>query len=541
MLRRGPEPGQEPKCEVCRRKQPRGTLRCTGCGAWGSIPDPDEEDALASRTPRLVVHQGGKSSRTGSRSPRERLTSALSDEAAPIGEGRGEKRVTISTGSETLDQFFGKNAGGGMPLGAIFLVSGKAGAGKSTLLLNLSASLVDQGARVLDATSEETREQVQELAKRMNAVHDELYLLATKEIGAIEHAVERFDPDLVIVDSISTMGSARAGGRPGTPTVIADIGARIERFAKGSRKRIVLVVAHVIKDGDIAGPESMQHLFDGTFFFEKANRSVRILRSIKNRFAPLGTAAFEMREHGLVLVENPSAHLLADRARGLPGSVVACTCGSEIAEGSRATLIEVQARVGVLGFYDPRRPRPPKVSTKADGTDLRRVPKIRMVLDDAVERLVGGSPLFELRDLLLNVPGGNAVGKDPGLDLAVAVAMASSATKKPVPEDTVVFGELGLASEVRSVQQGYLRVLEAKLLGFRRLIGPKGTKEEVAEANAAGRRSSRKKLEVVEVEHLAEALEVLFGKAALARLLPDAIEPEAKASKPSSTRKKKKT
>ncbi len=351
----------------------------------------------------------------------------------------------IPSGVSELDRVLG---GGWVP-GGVVLLGGEPGIGKSTLLLQVADHTARTGEKVLYVAGEESLEQVRLRADRLGVVGDILMTRDTFAAG-IAALLEAENPKLVIVDSIQTV-QMDDGGTPGSVSQVREATARLTRAAKETGAAMVLV-GHVTKDGTVAGPKVMEHIVDATLYLESVGH-YRLLRSVKNRFGSVGElGVFDMRETGLEAVENPSAAFLAERPRGAPGSVVAATM-----DGQRPLLLEVQALAAKTPYPAPKR--------VAVGLDARRVDVVLAVLERRLQLSLAGL------DVYVNLAGGMRV-LDPGLDLAVALAVYSAVMGQPVPDDTAVFGEVGLAGEVRTVSQAARRSQEASRIGFPRLITP---------------------------------------------------------------------
>jgi DNA repair protein RadA/Sms len=331
------------------------------------------------------------------------------------------------------------------------LLGGEPGIGKSTLLLQVANHLASAGETVLYVAGEESLEQVRLRADRLGVSGE---ILMTRDITAdgIAAILETERPKLCIVDSIQTIQAGETG-TPGGLAQVREATAHLTRTAKETGSSMVLV-GHVTKDGTVAGPKVMEHIVDAVLMLESVG-NYRMLRSVKNRFGTVGElGVFDMRESGMVAVENPSSAFLAERPIGAPGSVIAATL-----DGQRPLLLEVQALAAKTPFPAPKR--------VAVGLDARRVDVVLAVLERRLELSLGGL------DIYVNLAGGLKVS-DPGLDLAVALAVYSAVMMKPLPEDTAVFGEVGLAGEVRSVSQPNRRAGEATRTGIKHIIAPPG-------------------------------------------------------------------
>ncbi|WP_051329244.1 DNA repair protein RadA [Geminicoccus roseus] len=417
-------------CQSCGAVTARWHGRCDDCGAWDSLV---EETVQPKGT--------GSAAATRGRGRQVALV-GLDGETAPP--------PRILSGIDELDRALG---GGLVPASAL-LIGGDPGIGKSTLVLQAGARLAQAGKRVVYVTGEESVDQVRLRAARLGVTQSSLELAAENAVADIltTLSVGRA-PDLLIVDSIQTMFTAGFDQAPGTVTQLRASTDALIRFAK-ARHTAVLLVGHVTKDGQIAGPRVLEHMVDTVLYFEgERGHQFRILRAVKNRFGPANEiGVFEMQESGLVPVANPSALFLAEREEGLAGSAVYAGI-----EGSRPVLLEVQALVGNVAPGSPRR--------AVVGWDGNRLAMLLAVLEARCGLELSG------RDVYLNVAGGLRV-VEPAADMAVAAALIGSLLDRPAPEKAVFFGEVGLGGEVRNVTQSELRVREAAKLGFTQVIGP---------------------------------------------------------------------
>lgn len=411
-------------------------------------------------------------------------------------EGEQEQRLPLEL------QEFSRVLGGGIVPGSLVLIGGDPGIGKSTLLLQV-ALLVARSARVLYVSGEESAPQIKARADRLlrppedslvsrgqesdgrgtaAAQPEELYLLTETDVERIVSHVESLRPALLVVDSIQTMQLADVGSAAGSITQVRESAARLQAMAKSSAVAVFLV-GHVTKEGAIAGPRVLEHLVDTVLYLEgDAFHAYRLLRSVKNRFGPTTeVGVFEMRGAGMLEVANPSETFLAERMAEAPGSAIALTM-----EGTRPLLVEVQGLTSPTPFGNPRR--------TANGIEFNRLLLTVAVLSQRV-----GLPLGE-QDVFVNVVGGMQV-REPGIDLALAAAIASSFRDRPLPADLTLVGEVGLSGELRAVSQLEARLSEAAKLGFRRAVIP-GT----------GRRdpSGSQKLQVLPARSLQQALKLAF-------------------------------
>ena len=350
--------------------------------------------------------------------------------------------------------------GGGIVPGSLILVGGDPGIGKSTLLLQVCQSLSEDKKQVLYISGEESLKQIKLRANRMGEFKEELYLLCETNLEVIRNVIEKRKPDVVVIDSIQTMYNEEVTSALGSVSQVRESTNVFMQLAKGLGISI-FIVGHVTKEGTVAGPRVLEHMVDTVLYFEgDRHASYRILRGVKNRFGSTNEiGVFEMRQNGLVEVENPSEFMLNGKPEHASGSVVACSM-----EGTRPILIEIQALVCNSNFGMPRR--------TAAGTDYNRVNLLMAVLE---KRL--GMHLSNC-DAYVNIAGGVKMN-EPAIDLGIIMAVVSSYKNKAVDEKTIVFGEVGLSGEVRAVSMPEQRVAEAKKLGFKTCIIPEVSKEMV--------------------------------------------------------------
>ena len=411
-------------CQACGAVHSRWQGRCEACGEWNSIVEELVDSGVGA---------GPKSAIAGGR-PIELLPLA----------GETETAARIVTGIAELDRV----TGGGFVMGSAVLVGGDPGIGKSTLLLQAAAALAEQGKRVVYISGEEAVAQIRLRAQRLG-VGDRLVALASETNVEIILATlqQGPTPHLVIIDSIQTLWTDRVESAPGTVTQVRTSAQALTRFAKKSGAAVVLV-GHVTKDGQIAGPRVVEHMVDAVLYFEgDASHTFRILRGVKNRYGATDEiGVFEMTMLGLKEVANPSALFLDQRDEGAAGSAVFAGM-----EGTRPVLVEIQALVAPSPLGTPRR--------AVVGWDSARLSMILAVLETRCGVRIGAN------DIYLNVAGGLKVN-EPAADVAVAAALISSLTGAPLPADSVYFGEISLAGGIRPVVHASLRLREAQKLGF---------------------------------------------------------------------------
>jgi len=418
-------------CQECGASYGRWTGRCDACGGWNTI----------------VEEAGREAPPIGARARARRGTGRrlgfVKLEGAPLDVRRRH------SGIGEFDQV----CGGGLVPGSAVLIGGDPGIGKSTLLLQVVAALSD-GLRCAYVSGEESVDQIRLRATRMGLGEAPVELAAAINIADILAAVDVADgPDVVVIDSIQTMYVDALDSAPGT---VAQVRAAAQELIRAAKRRgfTVLLVGHVTKEGQIAGPRVLEHMVDTVLYFEgERTHQFRILRAVKNRFGPADEiGVFEMTDAGLVAVTNPSALFLSERREQVSGSAVFAGI-----EGTRPVLVEIQALVAPAAFGTPRR--------AVVGWDGGRLAMLLAVIEARCGLPIGA------RDVYLNVAGGLRI-TEPAADLAVAGALLSSLTDRPVPAETVMFGEVGLSGEVRPVSQTALRLKEAAKLGFTRAITP---------------------------------------------------------------------
>ena len=422
-------------CTACGNETPKWQGRCPACGAWNTMEEHVEKPTAVGKAKSAPV--------------------GLSRKPQRIREVDSCDEIRFSTGMGELDRVLG----GGAVAGSLVLVGGAPGIGKSTLLLQICNSLC-AGRRVLYVSGEESERQLKLRAQRLGVAPEELYILSETRLSDILEAVEEMKPDILIADSIQTLYNEENESSPGSVSQVKDCTMALMQVSK-SRGIMVFVVGHINKDGNIAGPKVLEHMVDCVLYFEgDPNSSYRLLRAAKNRFGSTNEiGVFEMADKGLIEVPNPSQMLLEGRPEGASGTCVAC-----VMEGTRPVLAEVQALVTKTTFNVPRR--------AADGFDFNRA-----VLLMAVAEKRAGMKL-NVFDAYINVIGGLRLD-EPGADLPVILAVASSYRDQVVPDDLVAIGEVGLTGEIRSVSNMNLRLSEVARLGFKKCIIPRNGSEKL--------------------------------------------------------------
>lgn len=413
-------------CSSCGYESAKWYGCCPGCGEWNTM----NEEAV-------VQHTSTRNSSVIKPAVSLTLDKIVSDTS-----------VRYKTGLGELDRVLG----GGIVKGSLVLLSGDPGIGKSTILLQICQYL-DKSLNILYISGEESAHQIKMRAERLGVRNPSLSVMCEIDVIAITEYIRTQKPDIVIVDSIQTMEYSEISSSPGSVTQVRESASVFMRTAKSLGIPIILV-GHVNKDGNIAGPKVLEHIVDAVLYFEgNRNFSYRILRAVKNRYGSTNEiGVFEMCEQGLAEVENPSLMLISGKPKNTPGSCIAC-----VMEGSRPIMAEVQALVTPTGFGNPRR-----MST---GFDYNRVSMLLAVLEKRAGYFFGTT------DTYINVVGGLKLD-EPASDLSVAMALISSLKDTVVSDDTLAFGEIGLAGEVRGVSNCEKRVREAVRLGFSRCIIP---------------------------------------------------------------------
>ena len=422
-------------CTECGNETPKWQGRCPACGAWNTLEEHTEKPAAPGRAKSAPVG--------GSRRPQK------------LSQVDTEGEIRFSTGMGELDRVLGGGAVGG----SLVLVGGAPGIGKSTLLLQICSCLC-QGRKVLYVSGEESERQLKLRAQRLGVEPEGLYILSETQMTDILEAVSELQPDVLIADSIQTLYTDTNDSLPGSISQVKECTMILMNLAK-AQGITVFVVGHINKDGNIAGPKVLEHMVDCVLYFEgDPNSSYRLLRAAKNRFGSTNEiGVFEMGDHGLIEVPNPSQMLLDGRPSGESGTCVAC-----VMEGTRPVLAEVQALVAKTSFNVPRR--------TADGFDFNRA---ALLLAVAEKR--GGMKL-SLFDAYINVIGGLRLD-EPGADLPVILAVASSYRDRPIADELVAMGEVGLTGEIRSVSHMNQRLSEIARLGFKTCILPKSGSEKL--------------------------------------------------------------
>jgi len=409
-------------CTHCDTQYPKWQGQCAECNKWGTIKEFAVENGLAAESVVLNL---------------------------------GESIARLPIGLSEVDGVLG----GGIVPGSLLLLAGDPGIGKSTLVLQIAAGALSKSAgEILYVCGEESPSQIGLRLSRLSLSPESFRFLSTTNLGTIISAIQTHRPRLAIIDSIQTIGSDKNDSEPGSVTQIRLSTSELLQASKQSQVPVI-IIGHVTKDGAVAGPRSLEHLVDVVLYLEGDDiHAYRLLRSVKNRFGPTNqVGVFSMTEKGLMEIRNPSELFLSQRPEALPGSVV-----SVIMDGSRPFLVEIQALTNKTSFGYPKR--------AASGFDLARLELLLAVL----QRRAGLK--LENQDVFLNIVGGLRV-KDPALDLAAALAVASSLANVPMPARSVALGEIGLGGEVRPVAHMESRMREAKRLGFDNFYVPEKIKD----------------------------------------------------------------
>lgn len=422
-------------CTSCGNETPKWQGRCAACGAWNTIEEHIEKPTPVGK---------GKSAPVG-----------MSRKAQRLQEVDTDTEIRFFTGMGELDRVLG----GGAVAGSLVLVGGAPGIGKSTLLLQICKSLCE-GRNVLYVSGEESERQLKLRAVRLGVTPENLLILSETRLSDILEAVEENKPDILIIDSIQTLYNEENESSPGSVSQVKDCTMSLMHLSK-AQGITVFVVGHINKDGNIAGPKVLEHMVDCVLYFEgDPNTSYRLLRAAKNRFGSTNEiGVFEMMDTGLKEVPNPSQMLLEGRPEGASGTCVSC-----VMEGTRPVLAEVQALVSKTSFNVPRR--------TADGFDFNRAALLLAV----AEKRVGMK--LSMFDAYINVIGGLRLD-EPGADLPVILAVASSYRDAMIADDLVAIGEVGLTGEIRSVSHLNQRLQEVARLGFKKCIIPRGGAEKL--------------------------------------------------------------
>ncbi len=424
-------------CSECGNEFSKWMGQCPVCKAWNTLV----EEKVTRKPGTAKSSSGSTSHQAGSMKH--------NDNPVSLSEISMEQEERLVIGMEELDRVLG----GGIVKGSLTLVGGDPGIGKSTLLLQVCRMLSDQEHSVLYVSGEESLRQIKLRAERIGTMKESLKLLCETNLSVIEAVIERTKPEVVIIDSIQTMFSEDVTASAGSVSQVREATVILLRIAKQSGVS-VFIVGHVTKEGTVAGPRVLEHMVDTVLYFEgDRHASYRILRGVKNRFGSTNEiGVFEMKNEGLIQVKNPSEFMLNGKPVGASGSVVSCSM-----EGTRPILVEIQALVSRTSFGFPRR--------QTAGSDLNRLNLLMAVLEKRLGLSISDC------DAYINIAGGMKI-TEPAIDLGIVMAVVSSFKNRPIDDNILAFGEIGLSGEVRAVSMASNRVMEAKKLGFTTCLVP---------------------------------------------------------------------
>ena len=442
-------------CQNCGYETPRYMGKCPECGSWGSFVEEAVENEV--RTP-----------------VKKELFFEEESKVYQINEIEADNRIRLKTGFDEFDRVLG----GGAVAGSVILLAGDPGIGKSTLVLQTAKTVAETGKKVLYICAEESATQVKLRAERLNVNSENIFVYSQTDIDGIKKEIKKLKPDFLIIDSIQAVFDREITSSAGSVSQIRECTNIFTELAKANNITTV-IIGHVTKDGNIAGPRVLEHMTDVVLHFEGDKyKTYRILRSIKNRFGCTNEIGiFNMAENGLCEISNPCEIFLNERSETVtPGSTIIVA-----SEGSRIITSEVQALVGTTAYPAPRR--------VANGTDYNRLLQILAV----IEKRIGLK--FNNSDVYVNITGGIEID-EPAADLGIALAIITCARDVIVSPDTVLVGEIGLSGEIRKVNNIEKRIAEAQKLGFKKILVPKGNVGT----------SNKYNIKVIEIEKLSDAL-----------------------------------
>ncbi len=446
-------------CQNCGYETPKYIGKCPDCGSWGTLMEETEVRSSVTSAQSVVLDNGPVSL---------------------INEIEITESIKLPTGFEELDRVLG----GGLVQGSLVLLAGDPGIGKSTLILQTAGNICTSGKKLLYVCAEESGSQVKLRAQRLNVNSDKLYVYSQTNLEAVINQIDEIKPEILVIDSIQSVYTSEITSSSGSVSQIRECTNILMNIAK-NKNITVIVIGHVTKDGNIAGPKVLEHMVDTVIYFEGDKyKSQRLLRSIKNRFGSTNEiGVFNMAENGLEEVTNPSELFMKERTDiSSPGSVIIAS-----SEGTRALLVEVQALVGATSYPSPRR-----VST---GLEFNRLLQIIAVL----EKRIGLN--LSKHDVYVNVTGGIEID-EPAADLGIALAIATCYRNVVVDPNCVIIGEVSLSGDIRNVSNLEKRIYEAQKLGFKKVIIPKLNKKL----------SDNYNIEIIQVSRLIDAITACVSK-----------------------------
>lgn len=443
-------------CSECGYESAKWLGKCPSCNSWNTFYEEKIQETTSN----------GKKVNLKEREKPQNLNSI-----------EGKEAIYTKTGYEELDRVLG----GGLVKGSLVLIGGEPGIGKSTLILQLANKIGEKEGTVLYVSGEESGEQVKLRADRLNIKNDNIMFLAETDIDNVEAEIMEMKPKLVVIDSIQTMYSNEITSAPGTVSQVREITARVMRCCKQNQITTILI-GHVTKDGNIAGPRVLEHMVDTVLYLEGERYfSYRILRSVKNRFGSTNEVGmFEMQNDGMIEVTNPSSILISEEQEQVPGAAIVSSL-----EGTRPLLVELQALTTTSVYGIPKR--------TGNGVDFNKIALLIAVLEKRARLPIGN------QDVYVNVVSGMKIN-EPAIDLGIALVIASSFKSVYIPKDTTIIGEVGLTGEVRSVNMIDKRLKEAEKLGIKKCIIPQNNKKLL---------KNTYKLDIIGVKNINEALRAI--------------------------------
>ncbi|MCC0629605.1 DNA repair protein RadA [Clostridioides sp. ES-S-0108-01] len=446
-------------CQSCGYETAKWLGKCPECTKWNTFVE--EVDQKSTKKEVFIIDKS-------------------SSKPVSINSIESKEEERFTTDINELDRVLG----GGIVKGSLVLVGGDPGIGKSTLLIQVSSNVANLGKTVLYITGEESESQIKMRAKRLGINSENLYIFAENNLSIIESYLESVNPELIILDSIQTVFSPEISSAPGT---VSQIKEGTSKFMKISKKMGIstFIVGHVTKEGSLAGPKLLEHMVDTVLYFEgERYNTYRLVRAVKNRFGSTNElGVFEMRDLGLVELDNPSKILISEKPKDVAGSVIISTV-----EGTRPMLLELQALVSPTSFGIPKR--------TSTGVDYNRVGMLLAVLEKRVGLQI------QNQDVYINIVGGIKIN-EPSIDLGIAISVASSFRNIPIDEDIAVTGEVGLTGEVRAVSFIEKRIAECKKLGFKKIVIPRSNYEVVKDT---------KGIEIWPADNLRQAINIVLGR-----------------------------